>query len=369
MLEFNQIIDLWSHKDKKNSQLVDFFLSDKSKGQRYLLGRTEEAIALSQIIDIDMFIDDFIENDSFFMNKPVIKSTQLTNYDNALIVNCVLNAKPRVAVNKFTKYSDISILKYSDFYRAYPEIFPIPNFVKETREDIKKNHLKWQKIEGILSDDVSKKVLNDIIQYRLTGDYDYMKSYNFCPHEQYFEDFLRLPINTVFVDAGGYDGDTTKEFCNRYPRYKKVFLFEPSLQNIDKARKQLGSLQSIEFIEKGLSDSIGKLFFDSDKGSACFISENGKQQINVTTLDIEVTDQVDLIKMDLEGWELKALAGSKRHIAEEYPALAISVYHHPSDFWRIYEYISSIRKDYNIYLRHYTESWTESIMYFVPKSS
>ena len=71
--------------------------------------------------------------------------------------------------------------------------------------------------------------------------------------------------------------------------------------------------------------------------------------------------------MDLEGWELKALAGAKKHILEDHPKLAIAVYHHPSDFWRVFEFVISLRQDYKIFLRHYTESWTETIMYFVPK--
>lgn len=63
------------------------------------------------------------------------------------------------------------------------------------------------------------------------------------------------------------------------------------------------------------------------------------------------------IKIDLEGWELKALYGAVRHIAEDHPKLAISVYHHAGDFWRI-------RDDYQVFLRHYTEGWSESVMYF-----
>jgi hypothetical protein len=77
----------------------------------------------------------------------------------------------------------------------------------------------------------------------------------------------------------------------------------------------------------------------------------------------------DFIKMDLEGWELKALQGAVRHIREDHPKLAIAVYHHPSDFWRIPEFILSIRDDYDLYLRHYTEGWSETVMYFVPRKS
>ena len=70
--------------------------------------------------------------------------------------------------------------------------------------------------------------------------------------------------------------------------------------------------------------------------------------------------------MDLEGWELKALQGSERHIANDQPILAISVYHSIDDFWRIPQYIMSVNNKYKIYLRHYTEGWSETVMYFLP---
>jgi len=67
-----------------------------------------------------------------------------------------------------------------------------------------------------------------------------------------------------------------------------------------------------------------------------------------------------------EGWELQALRGASRHIANDYPALAISVYHHAGDFWRVYKLVMSIRRDYKVLLRHYTEGWSETVMFFLP---
>jgi hypothetical protein len=47
--------------------------------------------------------------------------------------------------------------------------------------------------------------------------------------------------------------------------------------------------------------------------------------------------------------------------------LGIAVYHHPADFWRVFESVTALRSDYNLYLRHYTEGWTEMIMYSLPR--
>ena len=71
--------------------------------------------------------------------------------------------------------------------------------------------------------------------------------------------------------------------------------------------------------------------------------------------------------MDLEGWELKALHGTKKHILENHPKLAISIYHNSADFRKVPEFILSLRDDYDLYLRHYSEGWSETVMYFIPK--
>ena len=75
-----------------------------------------------------------------------------------------------------------------------------------------------------------------------------------------------------------------------------------------------------------------------------------------------------LIKMDIEGAELLEIEGSKHNITTYHPRLAICVYHNVGDFWRIPRKILSLRSDYQIYLRHYTESIYETVMFFIPKN-
>jgi hypothetical protein len=87
----------------------------------------------------------------------------------------------------------------------------------------------------------------------------------------------------------------------------------------------------------------------------------------VTTIDAKISGPVSFIKMDLEGWEMNAIAGAKQCISNNHPKLAIAVYHNAADFWKIPELILSMRSDYDLYLRHYTEGWSETVMYFIPK--
>jgi FkbM family methyltransferase len=241
---------------------------------------------------------------------------------------------------------------------------PWPWFVTDQRQDWQDYQSEWVDLFDAMTDEISRQTLIDVLRYRLTADADHMADYRVRLAEQYFEGFLNLN-GEVFIDAGGYDGDTTEEFCRHDPHYKKVVLFEPSPINIERARLRLKGLANIDFRSEGLSDAKGTLRFDVDAGSASGVSSSATQTIEVTTLDEAVHEPVSLIKMDLEGWETKALAGCIGHIKSNRPKLAIAAYHKASDFRDILQQVRSYRSDYQIYLRHYTQGWSETVMFFV----
>jgi len=118
----------------------------------------------------------------------------------------------------------------------------------------------------------------------------------------------------------------------------------------------------------GLSNKIDQLNFNENSGSSSSIIKNGQNIISTSTLDLLISEPVSFIKMDIEGWEMKAIEGCINHIINDTPKLAITVYHNASDFIEIPKYILSFNNNYNIYLRHYTSGWSETVMYFVPKA-
>ncbi|MCL1983378.1 MAG: FkbM family methyltransferase, partial [Clostridiales bacterium] len=71
------------------------------------------------------------------------------------------------------------------------------------------------------------------------------------------------------------------------------------------------------------------------------------------------------IKMDIEGAELMALKGAENIIRSHKPKLAISAYHKPEDVYTLPMLIRSYRNDYKFYLRHYTNSLNETVLYAV----
>ena len=323
-------------------------------------------IAYRKNLEIDGFVDDYRQLPCDFAGKAVIRSEALP--DNALVLNCSSSIFPVSAYNKIASLPVAAYMNAADLYRFGDEHIPLPDFVAAMRHDYETNAKHWESLLDLIEEAESKQVIKDIIQFRLTGDSRIMNAYSFRPHDQYFEDFLNFGPGEVFVDGGGYTGDTAEEFCKRVPEYGKIFLFEPSEANITAAKQRLKDKNNIEFIQQGLSHSSGTLRFNPDNGSASSVAEEGSVEISVTTIDESIHEKTTFIKTDLEGWDIEALKGAQRHILEYHPKLAISVYHQAADFWRIPEYVLGLRDDYEIRLRHYTEGWSETIMFFLPKA-
>jgi len=240
-------------------------------------------------------------------------------------------------------------------------------FMSDAKKDLELNFEKYENIYNCMKETESQNVFRNITSFRNNFDLKYMKDYEVDEKGQYFEDFLNLQDGEVFVDAGGFDGQTSIEFIKHCPNYKAVYIFEPDSDNLELAKKNLADKKNINFISKGLSNEKDTLRFDTGSGSASSISENGSIEIEVDTLDNLVKEKVSFIKMDIEGAEGLAIEGMKNHILNDHPKMAISVYHKVDDFWKIPEQIMAIRDDYDIYMRHYTEGTDETVMFFIPK--
>lgn len=185
---------------------------------------------------------------------------------------------------------------------------------------------------------------------------------------QYFDiEEMKITSNEVFVDAGGYNGDTVKNFLHWATYgFKKIYCFEPEPDFVRIYGKQIKNLSpgKIELIERGLWSSDGELSFENAKGMASKISDNGFIKVKVTKMDSILADEsVSFIKMDIEGSELQALIGAESIIRKNRPKLAISVYHKYEDIFTIPEYLLTLHSDYNFMLRCYGIGNADTVLY------
>jgi FkbM family methyltransferase len=328
---------------------------------RYLVGRNSESKFLCENYKIIGIVDDRCSPGTLWTGTPIIKMADVSK--DGVILNASTSISPVAVDNALKKLGLEKILNMGHVLRSNncpPQL--VPWFVTDHKMELISNSDYWSMLRSQLDDQTSKNTLDNINLYRCTADLEAMRCYSVRQDEQYFEDFLNLR-NEVFIDCGGYDGDTTEQFSRRCPDYKLIKFFEPSPINMAQAKERLKNYRDVEYYQHGLSDRESELSFDLARGSASSINESGEGRIIVRPLDRDVKE-ASFIKMDLEGHEILALRGSYNLIKKCRPKLAIAVYHKASHFREVHQFVKSIWPDYKVRLRHYTQGWSETIMFF-----
>lgn len=250
------------------------------------------------------------------------------------------------------------IIQYQLLLCLYPELGVNPyayqyEKLEKQLEDIVKNWNLYCHILEELADARSKELLMKMLVFRMTY-HPFMHQGNATKYLHYFdEDILSITGSEIFVDCGGYNGDTLSAFWNvTGGRFKAYYLFEPDSRLLGDARRK-GDHRVI-YVNKGVWSEETTLSFmaETAAGNGSVAMDNDAAntiQIPVTTLDTEV-EEATFIKLDVEGAELHALRGAKKLIEKCHPKMAVCVYHKYEDYIELYRYIRELG-GYRIYLR------------------
>lgn len=184
-------------------------------------------------------------------------------------------------------------------------------------------------------------------------------------YKEYLDfDVLKFGKDEVYADCGGFIGDSLADYLNEVgvDSHKKIYVYEIDPQNCDAINRNIKQWEkakqikknSVELRRKGVGLN-GKLRFtpaaDGQDRSGHSLGAAGTLEVDVAALDDDIAEPLTYIKMDIEGAEYAALLGAKRHMAEEYPKLAICVYHKPHDIWELPRLIDAIAPKYKFSMR------------------
>jgi len=189
--------------------------------------------------------------------------------------------------------------------------------------------------------------------------------------EVYFPKGIFYPEEQeIYIDGGCYDGDSSLDFIEWAGKenIKKIYAFEPDPDNYIECKKNLNEKCEVdcEVLQYGLWSEKGTVSFVTELGASSHFDNNGENKINVINIDEVVGDEkVTFIKMDIEGSELEALKGAARTIQKNKPRLAICLYHKDEDIVDIPQYVKELVPEYKLYIRHYSASALETVLYAV----
>lgn len=272
----------------------------------------------------------------------------------------ILNAINNLMKNKktYAMWFSWSQCQDSDYNKYYKKLI----------EDIKLNKDKYERVFRLFEEEKSSRIFLNILYWRLTLRSSYLvRSFFETENMQYFEPFEKLHGEEIFVDCGGYIGDSTKALLNYVGGVNKVYLYEADDANIEKAKIELADIANIEFRNVGVGEKSEVLCFNNLGSSSSGFVSNGDKQVKIVSLDEDIAEKISFLKMDIEGFEMKALRGCKNHIVNDRPVMAVCLYHNTEDMWEIPLYISNLVEDYDYYIRLYTMYHGEIVFYAVPK--
>jgi FkbM family methyltransferase len=186
----------------------------------------------------------------------------------------------------------------------------------------------------------------------------------------YFEQpIIKFTEDEVFIDGGSFNFGTGKMLLQAArEKVKKIYTFEPEPEKwdviIDEIEKS--GFKEAKLIKAGLWSQKGRLCFSAGRQGGSALDPGGNIMVEVEALDtMNIPEKITFIKMDIEGAELEALKGARNTIRRDRPKLAISVYHRPEDIIDIPLYIKSLAPEYKLYLRHYSDYESETVLYAV----
>lgn len=236
----------------------------------------------------------------------------------------------------------------------------------------------FDRVRDLLADDESRRVLEGILQYKLSGRVDILRATETTP-EAVFTTLLSPKDYRVTADLGAYTGDSIRELKVYAPYLSQVLAFEPDTRNFRKltgyaqALADEGDLCAVHPVNAGAWHEDGTLLFhgsgnrnatlcgtDTAKAQTNFAVTDayfGKSvEVRVATLDRVARElwgdtPVDYIKYDVEGAEKEAIIGSQRLIQAYAPTLLVSCYHRSEDLFALPLLVHELQPKYKLYLR------------------
>ncbi len=132
---------------------------------------------------------------------------------------------------------------------------------------------------------------------------------------------------TIALDVGAHIGYFTKRFAKFVGAQGRVYAFEPNSENAGLLRANVARFSNVTIVQKAVSDQSGpgNLFVSSgsksgDHGLFRQFHTVASEPVELVTLDEFWNEigrpRIGLIKMDIEGAELRALKGARKLIGD-----------------------------------------------------
>ena len=231
----------------------------------------------------------------------------------------------------------------------------------------------WLKLAGRLADDQSRETLYGILLQRLEYDRSWIKDIRIGGRDEYFglwteTTTFALGQREHFVDCGAHRGTIVQKLLQTTGwKYASIHAFEPDAESFA-ALNTLAPwpLDRFHTHKLAVSDRPEILRFNETGTMGSSVVETGNTTIQCVAID-DMVEHASFMKLDVEGFEARALRGAGRLLGQQRPRLAVASYHYATDLLDIAKTIDELAPDYSFYLRHHFGYFYDTILYATPR--
>lgn len=225
---------------------------------------------------------------------------------------------------------------------------------------------------NLLDDQKSKEVFMGVMKFKLTEDFLYILEIKDDLKLQYLDkEVIQFSDDEVFIDCGGYIGDTIEAFLKvTNGKFKHIYTYEPEKPNYDKLCKYIKSLENgenITPINAGVYYKNDTFYLSGQQTGTICSREISDRKTEVVSISSTIKHAPTFIKMDVQSFETYALLGVMDEIIKYKPKLAICIYHKFDDLWNIPLLLKQWVPEYKLYMRHYQSTQEETVIYALPQ--
>jgi FkbM family methyltransferase len=212
--------------------------------------------------------------------------------------------------------------------------------------------------ENVPSAQTIKKLPNGI--WVLEGDQisQWVEAEGRLDHDQNFLPKILPHINPgdTVIDAGAYIGDHTIAYAGAVGETGMVHAFEPNPVAFRCLNHNVGDLPNVRIYDYALSDAPGNVPLSGNNGNwgGVYVGEHMRiADVRTNALEVVIPWRVNLIKLDVEGYELKVLHGAGNLINRCRPKLVlemnwVALHRQGTDYNAIYQWLREHYYDWQI---------------------
>ncbi|MGF0236720.1 FkbM family methyltransferase [Rhodococcus sp. IEGM1300] len=341
----------------------------------YIFGAHQVGVLLARLFTnsggcVKAFFDNDVNKHGAMLDGIVVQAFDLSNIPSNALIVLGSGRYSAVIQNDLQVRGWSNFMTMQQFLAAMDAPYITESSFRNYRSKVADESLAFISAFLCLDDERSREVFDGLMTMRLDlGHADSAIRSDFL--DEYLEPgFITAADLRHYVDAGAYNGDTLAKIESRFGPVESSYLFEPEQLAFLECQRRFEGRPEVVALRAAMTEVACQL--SAPESNSCdvlgvlSVEQSLVPLVHVPGIPLDqiMPARVSLIKLDIEGAERGALRGAREVIQRDRPKLCVCAYHRGDDLWKLIDTVLSIRDDYKVGVRHYSDIVDDTTLYF-----